>query len=425
MAIADYILINNTVYNLGGGQLYILRRAKYLRSKGYNVLIVVAENAGDFILKDSFEDFDIFWYPAIIRPMALLSKKEVEALIDNIVRELPCKYNGQIYVESTALTLGVWAERLAFRLKAKHILYCISEVESISKYLLIPGRRFFINKYNKGELIGCSSESIYKLFGKKLIPNNYVNVAFDDTELSPSCVPDISYIFDCDSYVISTVSRLDKSYIEPLIDSACKLARKYTSRRFMLLIGGGSKEKKRESYLRDYANKKSLNIINLDIKFTGYINTLGKDFFSQSDLFVGMGTASINAISQKCLTLNIDPLDNNLCSGFFGHDTKNFAYSESGTHYLIYDKLEEAYLMDEETRLKYCQEGESLFQNEYNIRRCFEKLDSFFDNASPVGSLEFLCYSKFYHIIIKVLWLIRKKMKGVCEYAILKISTKR
>lgn len=93
-----------------------------------------------------------------------------------------------------------------------------------------------------------------------------------------------------------------------------------------MIVAGGSNTGTREKDLLVKYSKS--DIANLKIVFTGYIKELGKDIFNVSDVFVGMGTASINAISQRCIALNIDPSRNNMCSGIFGIDTNNFGYTE-------------------------------------------------------------------------------------------------
>ena len=92
-----------------------------------------------------------------------------------------------------------------------------------------------------------------------------------------------------------------------------------------------------------------------------------------TDIFIGMGTASINAISQGCATINIDPRSNK-ASGVFGVDTNNFAYSENNKLYKIEDKIAE--LLKDAKKLAVAKErGLYLFKESFTNEASFNKLD--------------------------------------------------
>ena len=55
----QYVLVTYNVCNHGGGQLYVLRRANYLREHGYDVRIIVCFDDGDFILEKDYSPYFI------------------------------------------------------------------------------------------------------------------------------------------------------------------------------------------------------------------------------------------------------------------------------------------------------------------------------------------------------------------------------
>lgn len=380
-----YIIVTYNVCNQGGAQLYVLRRVKYLRQQGYEVHIIVSFDNGNFILKEDFSGFPIHYYPELKKQPLRYSIKKTNKILNRIISDLHIS-NSNIYIESHTLLLGLWAEKIAFRLSAKHLIYCLSELPPIRQARLYPGRKFFEAKYECGELYGCSSKSIEKIFDRTFSSNNYVNIAFDEKELAEESSPKLNIKVEEKEFVILTVTRLDKTYVEPLVHATCQLAKKYPTQSFKLIIAGGSKTKGREEYLFKTFSNDKVRISNLKIIFTGYINALGKDIFNFSNVFVGMGTASINAISQKCLTLNIDPLADNSCSGFFGMDTTNFAYPDDGKHYTIFEKLEQAYRLESSERELYVRKGRALFEQSYQLESCFGNLDKVFDTIAVVKS---------------------------------------
>ena len=378
-----YIINTRDVCNMGGGQLFVLRRARHLRDMGYEVIVLVSIHDGNFVLKSEFGAIPIYYHPELNNSSLYISPRKSKTVIFEILKQIG--EADEFLIESHTLQATEWGEIIASYLNAKHLCYLLAE-PTIQSYRWKVGKRIFKQKLVSNEFWGCSSISIERIWGKHVEPNNFVNIGFDDSELVDKSVPKICYTKAVDSYCIATISRLEKTYIEPLIDASQKLASHYPSNHFDLIVAGGSSDKSRESYLfKKYKN--NLNIPNnLNIIFTGFINKLGRDLFRFADVFVGMGTASINAISQGCLCINIDPSNNDMASGFFGTDTMNFAYTENGMIYSIYDKLEEAFNLPEKTKNMYISSGRQLYKKKFSITECELQLDNAIDNCSKVKS---------------------------------------
>lgn len=379
--IKKYLILTFNVCNLGGGQLYVLRRAKYLKARGFDVHIVVTYHTNYFPLEDNFKDFSLYVIPEMGKPSANVSKPSVNLLISELIGKIG-SYT-EMLIESHTLETIEWGELLAIRCGAKHLAYPIAEPR-VSKYKYNPGVRIFWNKLKTNSFYGCTSTSLKQIFEIPNAPANYVNIGYDENEMYDKCVPSIDYNVKEGDYVITTVTRLDKTYVEPLVKSTAQLAQKYSQQKFVLLIAGGSKTKGREEFLFSNFSNEKFKLPNLNIVYTGYIEKLGKDIFKISNVFVGMGTASINAISQGCITINIEPNNRmQYSSGFFGVDTNNFAYSESGRTYTILEKLEEAYLLSNEEVNRRKERSRELYDVEFKTDSCFKRLDQLFDSIEP------------------------------------------
>lgn len=209
-----YIIVTYNVCNQGGAQLYVLRRAKYLKQRGYEVRIIVSFDNGNFILKDAFSGLSIYYYPELSKRPLYYSHNEVDKITNKIISDLNVP-GTNVYIESHTLLLGLWAEEMAFRLSAKHVIYCLSELPSIRKARFFYSRNFFEKKYKTGEFYGCSSYSIEKIFGKRFPFNNYVNIGFDERELVEISLPKLNVEIKEKEFVLLTVTRLDKTYVEP------------------------------------------------------------------------------------------------------------------------------------------------------------------------------------------------------------------
>ncbi|MGN6266940.1 MAG: hypothetical protein ACTHM5_14745, partial [Ginsengibacter sp.] len=287
--------------------MYVLRRAKYLQKKGIKVSVIVSHhNADNFILENQFNKISFLHLRQFGKIFGLTSKNRLNDLIFQIKKFLPDFDDG--VVESHTLELSIWGEFISSQLKFKHVLYVLAE-PLVKHYYFYPGYKFFLYKFNRAEFYGTNSRSLSIMFERPIHPtqNYYVNVPFDEAELDEKSFPELkSNEIDLNSFVIGTVSRLEKGFIIPLIESCISLARKRVDKKFTLLVGGGSENPTLIFHLIEkYVG--GANPTNLTIIFPGYIKILGKDIFKMLDVFVGQGTAAINAISQKCATLIVEP----------------------------------------------------------------------------------------------------------------------
>lgn len=403
--VKKYIIITRRVSNMGGAQLFVLRRALHLTEKGYSVCIIVGEHNEYYPLEEKFRNFTIVLAPEIRYCIARRSKKQQEVILKRLLDRVGSA--DSFFIESHTLTGIEWGELLAARCNAKHLAYPLTEPR-VSDFRFQPGKRIFREKLNKGEFYGCTSTSLADIFEDKDVPAHFVNIGFDESELVDTSTPAIDYNKQITDFVITTVSRFEKTYIEHLADATAEIARKHPCQRFVLLIAGGSPNQSRVDYLTNNYNSGKYGLDNLSIKYLGFIHTLGKDFFQLTDVFVGMGTASINAISQQCITINIDPHDGmKYASGFFGIDTRNFAYSETGSRYTIYSKIEEAYLSNDEKRHKIQVAGRRLYEDAFEIKACFKQLDTVINNLRNVGTSSLLNISSIYRIIVRAIYGLR------------------
>lgn len=367
-----YVIITPEVHNLGGAQLYVLRRAKHLKNLGWGVYVIVAKTDGDFILGKDFKDVAIITHVSgSDYPPVALGKKELKKIIQSILESISFSNDDRICIESHTLEGAVMGEYLSSAVKGKHIAYMLAEPK-ISEFNFIPGKRLFEDKLQNREFVGVSSRSLEIIFGYKPRHNDYVNVGFDENEFIENSIPDLPLI-NKNAFVIATITRLEKEYLQPFIDAVIDFSKLNLSRSIELIIGGNSHiHGLKESLENKY---RSLCPSNLKISFIGYI-TIGKDFYSNIDVFVGMGTASINAISQSTATLNINP-DSNRASGWFGTDTNNFAYTENNNDYPIVEKLQELLDMNIKERAHIQNNGRALFENEFKESICMQKLDDY------------------------------------------------
>lgn len=395
----SYLIITPNVCNMGGAQLYVLRRALYLVGKGYNVFVVIWFDNGFFPLEAQFKGIPIYFASELSKPFILVSKKKSDAIIRRIANF--AKLDKNTIIESHTLSAIEWGEIISSQYNCKHLAYPLSEA-SVSNYIWLPGKKIFKEKLDNNEFYGLSDASLEIIFGKPHIPNNYVNVGFDEEELAERCIPNLNLGLKNNDFVISTIARLEKSYIEKLIEDTIKLAKAYRNQPFVLIIAGGSDTGKRQDFLVEKYKKIYDSCSNLRVFFTGYITTLGKDLFQISDVFVGTGLAAINAISQSRITVVIDER-NDLSLGFLGVDAKNFGYGPLSMCCPIYNKLDEAYTADKEKKRMIMDAGRQLYFTEFYTQTCFEKLDVAISKISNSKDRDCMKVSLFNTVTLRTL----------------------
>lgn len=393
------------VSNFGGAQLLVLRRAKYFSKIGYNVKIIIHRHRGEYFLKSKFDKYPILYIPEFELPISLVSKKRIKDILKTV--ELFLVETKNSILESNSLNTSVWGEYIASRFNMKHIVYLFNE-EQVQKYKYYPYSKYFYFKYNRGELFGISEISISKIFNnKKFSCNNYVNVAFDVSEIAKTTIPKLKDEYlNKSSFKILTISRLEKKYIIKLIDACAICARKNTEIAIELIIAGDSVNNSIKYSIKDYFKKNYEEVRNLKMYMTGYIQEMGTDLFNNINVFIGMGTSVINSISQGCATIVIDP-KSNLSSGIMGLDVNNFAYPENGNLYTIESRIE-LLLNDDRLHSKAKEKALSLYKENYTNEVAYQKYSYLLENSKTNTEYYYFCYNIINRIVDYIIYYLRK-----------------
>ena len=383
-----YIFVTNSIYGLGGAQLLTLRRSGYLRDKGWRVLIIYRRKMGEFRLESDFKEFDTLFIPEFTCHYNFVNNRKKLKITNQISEYLSNIDKENSFIESNDLVCAVWAEYLSQVFGIKHALYMLSE-ENINRLFYYPYKRFYEYKLYRNELWGCNSRGLEISFGK-LLPQfntNYVNVAYNEDEIPDVSLPSLILEKKKNTIVVSTLTRLEKEYLPVLIEVIGSICIKRKDIDVCFVIGGGSVENKVENRIRKMAEEMNRSISNLHIIITGYIKP-GKDFFSQTDIFIGMGTAAISALSQGCIVLPVNPITNKT-PGVFGVETFNFAYPESNVEFLIFDKILQLLLLSTEKRYDYAKQSKEYYNNNFTLDVTFDAFRNLCDKMQDVDTYSF------------------------------------
>lgn len=340
-----YIIFAPTISGIGGAELYVKNKVKWLLSKGWNCCIIAADDKK--IMIPEFLKFSRLTFPEIVYPVYYYSNKSVSKVVESIVTGLETYFvsdfysvdDVQILVESIDIPTSTWADVVAERIGTRNFLYFVGWDALFSTFPKTQ-RDYTQLKAERNELILAS----------RLSPR----IMFGDTELSRKVryfnVPVVRedfFDFQAETYdaicqrededlIVLTVTRLEKPYLRKFLDQMIVLDRK-GYRLKILVLGGSLNAKLQRTLEREYSDK----FRNSKIEFLGWAYPLPYRLFKCVDVFVGMGTSVLNAASVGTPSIVVD-FRSNMSAGFFGVDTENWVYSSSGDVKDISEDLERA-----------------------------------------------------------------------------------
>lgn len=384
---STYIIITNSMHLMGGAELYAIRRANYLKDKkNCKVVFVLKERMEEngFWQKE-MKDYQVIHLPEMNRPILYYSKKKSLRIIQTIVSKIG-KLDKDYYIETHTIHLAGWAELLAQKVNGFNVLYFLNDSTIKGKIRFYPHSDFYEYKLENKEVIGLNRALLSIVFQKKIkeVYNQYVNIGFSKKELSLKSKCSKYSLEEIKNYdfIIGTVARLEKEYIKVLIEEVISFSEKNKTKKIALLIGGDTPNiKLKKKYDKFFLKNKEIKkrYANLDILHLGYINPLGIDFFRKLDVFVGQGTAVVNAISEKTATIVM--MNSKKTNGILGIDTDLFGYSDQTTFYNLQDKLNK--LLNSPDYLQNAKEkGYNLYMEEYEQQVCFQKFDNYISQLS-------------------------------------------
>lgn len=366
----NYLIITPSLNYIGGAELYALRRAKHLSDLGYRVMFLTGKKESIYL--DDLNKYKIFY----IEELPLFYQGKDSVIATKTLKLLKSEFLSQdIFIESNHLICALWGELIAKELSAKHIYYMLAELDITKNKKYV---NFFLAKLKTNTLIGLTDQSLRISFGNLWEPgmkNLYVNIGFSIYENEHTIPIDLQkYFTKNDEFKVLTISRLEKTYIESLIQSCYEISSTNPYKVFSLIIIGDTKDSKIKNDLQEkYRGSK-----NLHIHFLGYVSPISNKFFESVNVFVGMGTAVINSAATGCPTIVIDPRDNK-AAGFFGDNLSNFAYPQSTMKYHIYELLQKA-IDNKKYIVNTGKMGKEIFHKEFDAQLTMHKLDGLMFN---------------------------------------------
>ena len=307
-------------WSIGGAEMYIAGKAKYLEARGWQVFMCTpCKYKGKCAISslEKYLEVGAGWNFLSALPYKL-KKYEQEQILSFMVSRLKLKdYNKcEIIIETTWDFLGYWGELLAEKVKGRHFNVLLNEFFNESYYK--DNLDFFYFKWKRNELVGSPS-ALTRLF------EGYKNVTkplydMPDTVREQEAIQDIA-VNNFDEVLkldwnICYIGRTIKPYVPAMIIGVGELARRYPDKKINFMIIGNADC--RIPLLKEVFE----GISNVKLTLFGDMVPIPRILFSKIDVVMAGAQSALFAANEGVLTIAAD-VDDEGTSGVLGYDTKD------------------------------------------------------------------------------------------------------
>ena len=335
----QYVIITYDIHPIGGTQAYTAGKARYLEKQGWKVVVFFSgTKKGNCAI--GFLNRYLFG--------GVQELGQVPYRIDDDCRDsvllwmMQCLNNedkGDIIVESHYDVAAFWGELLAERVLGRHYVFCCNEYyRNKNGYITFYKENldFFAFKFWRNELIGAH-ESIRRLFngykGIKKSSIEYPWLIVEQDAVQDIASKDVDLI-PLNGWNICSIGRLEKPYIEPMIEGICALASDYPKQTINFIVVGDATAKKTfiENAFRD--------INNVNIVYLGVLVPIPRALFAKVDVVIAAAQTAVFVSYEQVYTIAANVMEPTT-PGVLGYDTQDAWYGGGGEGKTYKDVLED------------------------------------------------------------------------------------
>lgn len=311
-----YIFLTPTICNIGGAQLYVANKAKWLTCKGWDV--VVMSYLRDDVTINILKPYQKYINEKLFLRLNYLStedKNDIIATLDNGMYD-------NIIIESHTPNLNVIGEFIASQLNAVNFCYLLTELfPSLSS----DERAFYSFKLDQNLLYGITKESIPLLLNvtDRAYERELFAVGVSQNLLSESNHPLIKEL-DNGKKTIITIGRINKPFVPYMVDEIVLFAKKHPDDSFNVVFIGDTTDVKYKESLFDKLRKTP----NIQLFCTGYLAPIPRSLIRTADVIIASSGSACLGIEDRILTIVIDAKDFEPI-GILGITTKNLLFRET------------------------------------------------------------------------------------------------
>lgn len=318
-----YIFVTTDIHSLGGIQIYVSGKSKFLEKNGWNVYVIYPSFSKEscvFPFLDKYQNgrnANLSFYPGE------LPKKALSNTISWMKQVIDFSPNDEVLIESHHDRSAAWAEIFAQELKGIHACLCCNEVFRGKNKHYIEYIDLFKYKYDRKQLAGISENSMKMMFEntkyEALVNKPYVFDAAPDETVQDVKNIKISEIEE-NRINIAYIGRVNKDFFKEISISVKTFVTKYQNQKFNYIIVGDA-EKENIKWIS--TTFKSLD--NIKITFTGSLSPVPRELFNKLDVSIAGSGCALMSAGEGVLTILVDANDGR-SDGVLGIDTSDFLY---------------------------------------------------------------------------------------------------
>ena len=315
-----YIFLTFAIYGIGGTQIYVRNKMRFLMDRGWDVKVVTTEIAGNNpLVIEELSSFSGLVYPELLKNPNLYTKKERERILERISSAIG-PVSPDSVIEPNFIQVTFWGELLAEYLGIRNFIFLIQEDYRIriKSYL-----DFFKYKYDRGEFFVNTQYALRQLF------EGYYEVSEGASSfLSATCH---NAVEDCDSllieklpnadYTIGMIGRVNKPFVLPVIREIAQYSAYHSEHTFALAILGGSPDENDYTAIHQVVD----DVANLYIMITGPIFPVPYNMIKRGNVFISSAGSVRTSADCGMISIAIDANDFQPI-GIYGYTTQEYIH---------------------------------------------------------------------------------------------------
>ncbi len=311
--IGRYIFLTSAVSGVGGGQLYLSAKIRWLEEEGWEVRVIYISK-GEIVLPD-LKRFENGWSPELQYRFSSYSSTARKAAAIRMLGATSLPQN--VVIESYSYETALWGEYMASLCGGKHIFYLLLE----PKQTTTPSMEKFLRyKLSQNLIYGITPQNIPAILPEADPDATFLRAEgcsqFNAPDIDDSRLEDIS----SNGFTILSIGRLEKAYMEDMVREVVSFSASCKDPVNFVMIGDTPDLEKKERLLDLLRSAK-----NLRLNYWGYTFPIPRKLYEKADVFVGCAGSARTAFKERTPVITIDALDHQGI-GLLGETTRNTLY---------------------------------------------------------------------------------------------------
>ena len=309
-----YVILTPEIGNMGGAQMYVENKVKYLRENNWEVCVfyyIYGENYKLPVLTE-FKDNCIHDFLYAFYYIPFYERKKILDVIANKVGSAD-----EIIVESQLITLAYWGELIAEKLGGRHIVNFLEEQVPV---LTEKEYDFFRYKLKRWEFMNAGKWSLKRVFKERLTDEllKYEHsISFQCSNVVDENATYNGSFADCD-YTIISIGRLDKQYVIPIVEEIKLFAQQNGEKRINVVFVGGSLDGTKETMIPQILNETN----NITCYMLGFTYPVPANIVKMADVAIASANAVLVTADYGVPTICVD-MNDSYAIGVYGYSTQN------------------------------------------------------------------------------------------------------